>query len=544
MSKTIITTMNKLAAGVAMGVTGLSMGYVATAVATEADVAGFVENATYYRDGRGLSKFRNTAQLEVIKPVESEGRWYNVTVNGVLRGTYDGVYDLNDDEFGASSAPEAYLGEHWHPNDNPIVAFSPVKFPCENGDAALCGNLDDYMDKDEDDLKFPEFNDELDFIRELYVDATTDLSNGDQFSVRVGKQQVVWGKTDLFRVLDVINPVDFSRHNIYDELEDIRIPQWIAQAEWRMGPTAFLDDSNLSVVWNFDKFRPNNLGQCGSPYAILDAGCFFSARTPALGGLPVISNVDVPNWQLSNTQGGIKWEGVAGDATFSLNAYTYRQQLPSLHANANPGAAGGIFEIQFPRVNLVGGSIDYYAQNIDSVLRLETTYTEGEEVPAYVGGFAETDMFRYVLGVDKNLVIPALSSSAFLISGQLFGEHILDYREDLPNEEDNWIATLLVKGWWMNNRLSPQVIIAHDVGAKATVVAPSVEYLVDDNWKVNLALSLKTGGNEQFDTNALAAKFPGNPPMGVWEPLARFTNGPIGVANEEDEIQLTVRYSF
>ncbi|MEH6577148.1 MAG: DUF1302 family protein [Amphritea sp.] len=536
MSKTIITTMNKLAAGVAMGVTGLSMGYVATAAAAEADVSGFVENATYYRDSRGISKFRNTGQLEVIKPVETEGRWYNVTVNGVLRGTYDGVYDLNDDEFGASSDPEAYLGEHWHPNDNPPVAFAPVKFPCENGDAALCSNLDDYMDKDEDEVEFPEFNEELDFIRELYVDATTDISNGDQFSIRLGKQQVVWGKTDLFRVLDVINPVDFSRHNIYDELEDSRIPQWILQAEWRMGATGTLDDSNLSLVWNFDKFRPNNLGQCGTAYVMLDAGCFFSARIPAFGGLPVISGVDIPNWQLSNTQGGIKWEGVAGDATFSLNAYTYRQQLPSLHANADPGAAGGVFEIQFPRVNLIGGSIDYYSQDIDSVLRLETTYTEGEEVPALVGGFAETDMFRYVLGLDKNVVIPALSSSAFLFSGQLFGEHILDYRDDLPNEEDNWIGTLLVKGWWMNNRLSPQVIIAHDVGAQATAFVPSVDYLVTDNWKVNLALNVKSGGNEKFDTAPA--------PFGVWEPLARFSNGPIGVANEEDELQLTIRYSF
>ncbi len=59
-----------------------------------------------------------------------------------------------------------------------------------------------------------------------------DIGGGQEiFFLKLGKQQVVWGRTDLFRVLDVINPVDYSRNNIYDELPDIRIPMWIAQAE-------------------------------------------------------------------------------------------------------------------------------------------------------------------------------------------------------------------------------------------------------------------------------------------------------------------------
>ena len=56
--------------------------------------------------------------------------------------------------------------------------------------------------------------------------------SGSVWNFRVGRQQVVWGRTDLFRVLDVINPVDYSRHNIYDELEDIRIPMWMATSEY------------------------------------------------------------------------------------------------------------------------------------------------------------------------------------------------------------------------------------------------------------------------------------------------------------------------
>ena len=522
--------------------------------AAESEVSGFLENATYIRDGVGLSKFRNTGQLEVYKPIEDSGNWSKTSINGVFRATYDGVYDLNDDEFGEDAPQQSYLGQSWHPANNwategPSLPFIPTAFPCENGAPDLCKNMKDYADHSEDDLKYPDFNDHFDFIRELYLDTTYNMDNGDKLSFRLGKQQVVWGKTDLFRVLDIINPVDYSRHNIFDQLEDIRIPQWMLQAEWRMGKTALLDDSNLSLVWNFDEFRPHFHGVCGGAYQVMDLGCFYTSHldlNPTGPSMlwPSFSDVDLPNWSLGNTQGGIKWEGVAGDITFSLNAYSFLQQDPALTLNADPMAAGGFYGITFPRVNLVGGSIDYYSPSIDTVLRLETTHTSGEKLPAYGLGHIESDMWRYVIGFDKSVYLPNLSSSAFMVSGQLFGMHVLDHQKTTPIKEDNWIATMLIKGFWKNNRLSPQLVIAHDFGADATAFNPSVEYLIDDHWKIDFALNIKTGGNKEFNTNALAAEMPGNPPLGVWEPLSRFANGPIGVAHQEDEAQITIRYSF
>ena len=149
----------------------------------------------------------------------------------------------------------------------------PVR-PCDT-DSRGCKDFGGYGDQDKNELASPEFNDRWDFIREAYVKKTFDLADNKQLFVKVGRQQVVWGRTDLFRVLDVINPVDYSRNNIYDELQDIRIPMFIAQAEYRMGGSDWLQERNLQVVWNFDKFRPNNLGQCGTANVILDAGCFF-----------------------------------------------------------------------------------------------------------------------------------------------------------------------------------------------------------------------------------------------------------------------------
>ena len=44
-------------------------------------------------------------------------------------------------------------------------------------------------------------------FRELYMDGIV----GDWW-IRLGKQQIVWGKTDFFRLQDVLNPVDFGQH--------------------------------------------------------------------------------------------------------------------------------------------------------------------------------------------------------------------------------------------------------------------------------------------------------------------------------------------
>lgn len=155
MSKTITTTFSHLAVGVAAA---LGTGLAVPAFAADTTWAGYVENATYFRDGVGLSKFRNTGQAQFETVFETDSL-RSLRLNGTFRGTYDGVYDLNDSEFG-KGATEDYLGANWHDNStlssNTILNAGQggVSFPCEN-DPTLCNNLDGYMDHEERDARFP-----------------------------------------------------------------------------------------------------------------------------------------------------------------------------------------------------------------------------------------------------------------------------------------------------------------------------------------------------------------------------------------------------
>ena len=638
-------------------VAGFGFATVANAQDEEWDTAGFVENATFYRDGHGISKSRNTGQFEFSKDLGKKFGMNNFRVSGTLRATYDAVYDLNDDEygknaggsrsfqnFGSTTAQAIYggngnspwgqsilgnggppgavppgflfdvsrnpneglkvLGEDMHDPMGGVTIGVPVR-PCDK-DSRGCG-LKDYMDYDTNDLRFPEFNDQLDFIRELYVEGSVPTGDMSEWFFRVGKQQVVWGRTDLFRVLDVINPVDFSRHNIYDELEDIRIPQWIASAEYRWGATDMFEDLNLQLVWNFDEFRPNSLGQGGTPYSILDAGSFFRAMNncwengctvsnfvpaAAIGlddpgliaadfapGVIGIRKVNLPD---GHDQGGIKLEGVFKSVGFSLNYYHYYQQLPVLRGdiqstNAFTGEVADwshliAFDIDFPEVDLLGGSLDFYLDSIKTVFRVETTYTQGEEFANSLEAdlYSDSDVFRWVLGVDRNTFIPFLNKNrAFLISGQVFGQHLLDHETEkaplgeigMPDWEDNYIMTLLVKGWYKSDTISPQVIVAYDYEAEAGTFAPSVDWLINDNWRLIVGFNIKFGdgmGDQEFDDCRTCNPFPpftatpahadplqsGSVGLSGLLPLGRFRSGPLGSASEEDEFQVTLRYRF
>jgi hypothetical protein len=624
------------------------------------------ENHTVHRENAGLAKFRNTLQAEFDKKYGNG--W---TLHGIARGSWDGVYRMNSDEYGNKAGgpivlenvagpglPPAptnagtplnlpqvphgggvnnpigqalglpptnafgfdltrnpnngmrVLGDRWHNTEGGVTFGVPVR-PCDE-DSRGCRDFGGYGDLKRSELEAPEFNDRMDFIRELYVKKTFALDDGKGMFLKIGKQQVVWGRTDLFRVLDVINPVDYSRNNIYDELSDIRIPMWMVQAEYRMGASESMQDQNFQIVWNFDKFRPNNLGQCGTPNVILDAGCFFRGMANLWDNGGTVSNfagngtvatdfgpnqigirkVHLPDWSLSNTQLGAKYEGVTQDGlSFSLNALTYRSQLPSLRSingngtvnpftggngnivppNASPAVKSLIaFDMHFPRVNLIGGSMDFQVPSAGAAVRIEAAYTDGEEFAntSKERLYSENNVFRAVIGVDRPTFIPFISeTSATLISAQLFYQHIFDHEVykgpegdyGMPDWEDNVIGTLLIKGFLKNGTVSPQIIFARDFKAHAFAVAPQVEWNFTNDLKFTFGANYKgDSGDDRYKFDDCRSCNPYNPftaydgahqmgqsyGLGGIEPLGRFRAGPIGAAFKENDVYFKLNYKF
>jgi hypothetical protein len=293
----------------------------------------------------------------------------------------------------------------------------------------------------------------------------------------------------------------------------------------------------------------------------------------------------------------LKYEGVTKDGlSFSLNALHYRSQLPSLRAfnsagnpvnpftgavgNASPfsGPAQGVpsthliaFDMFFPRVNLIGGSMDMQWHAASAALRFEAAFTDGEEFPntARPALYSRNKVFRSVIGFDRPTFIPFINARrTTLFSAQVFFQHIFDHELasgpagpiGMPDWKDNAIATLLMKAFLVNDRVSPQIITAYDVKARALVVAPSVDWLISDDLKLTLGGNFKARDGDArwaFDDCRSCNPYapytmydghtsfnPGSIGVGGIEPLGRFRAGPIGTAWKENEVHLTLRYKF
>lgn len=205
-------------------------------------------------------------------------------------------------------------------------------------------------------------------FRELYVDATV----GDWW-FRVGKQQIVWGKTDFFRMQDLVNPVDFGQHFFFDSFEDIRIPQWIASAQWKFGNVGPTTDNAIQLVWNFDEFQRIGLGNPSAGWAhpfskdiatFASFNHFFSVE-PCLGlNLAVQNAADAgtalnsdlvcgsrgptdprkpsgfgqpaglaggdqrPDWDIENTEAGLRWEFRLGELHIAASYFWGWNDIP------------------------------------------------------------------------------------------------------------------------------------------------------------------------------------------------------------------------
>ena len=103
-------------------------------------------------------------------------------------------------------------------------------------------------------------------VREAYFDIRW-FFHGQNW-LRLGKQQIVYGKADFFRLQDVVNNVDFAQHFNVEPFEDTRIPNWSASLQHRFGDVGPARDVALTGIWNFDVFKPVGLGQGAQPWAI------------------------------------------------------------------------------------------------------------------------------------------------------------------------------------------------------------------------------------------------------------------------------------
>jgi hypothetical protein len=108
-------------------------------------------------------------------------------------------------------------------------------------------------------------------LREAYVDAAV---RGLPITLRAGKQQIVWGEADFFRMLDRANPLDLSWHGAQEipppafGWDELRIPLWFVRAWLTLGAIGPLTDVGAEGYWNVGDWRPANVAFLPRPWGV------------------------------------------------------------------------------------------------------------------------------------------------------------------------------------------------------------------------------------------------------------------------------------
>jgi len=145
-------------------------------------------------------------------------------------------------------------------------------------------------------------------LKELYVDIEMFDS---QLWIRAGYQTIVWGKTELFRNQDQLNPSDIALASLAS-LEETRISLWALRAVWSFYDVGPLQDVRAEIAVNYDDYQSTDFGVCGEPYTVL-AVCGFSTGLIAHGyfGVGLAGFIEPPaawnSWKGIEIGGRVEW---------------------------------------------------------------------------------------------------------------------------------------------------------------------------------------------------------------------------------------------
>ncbi len=145
-------------------------------------------------------------------------------------------------------------------------------------------------------------------LKEIYLDIEMFDS---RLWLRVGKQTIVWGKTELFRNQDQFNPQDLALSSL-PSLEESRTALWSARGIWSFYDVGPLQDVRVELAFNFDRVLPGDFGQCGEPYTVylVCAGAFGAVAHGIQGlGLAGVKQLEDPweSWKAIEVGARVEW---------------------------------------------------------------------------------------------------------------------------------------------------------------------------------------------------------------------------------------------
>lgn len=312
-------------------------------------------------------------------------------------------------------------------------------------------------------------------MREIYLDLYFD-----NFDIRIGKQQVVWGKADGVFITDVVSPLNLTEFLLPD-FDEIRSGVYATKVNYYIGNNTF------ELIW---------------------IPVFTAIETPASNSIwyiqpefPIQPTFDYGKQNvtasLENSEVFVKFTGITSFIDFEImGGYTW-DDIPVMHVNKtfglDPNTQSPVLNTlnirpEYHRLTLGGGSFSTQIKSV--IFRGEAAYYNGkyfqtEDLQA-IDALVEKDYLHYVLGLDFNI-------KSIKFSTQFIQQYILDYKPGMISKETENTLTFLARADLLRETLHLELFSYIGLSNEDAFIRPKITYDYDDSFSVLLGANVFVG---------------------------------------------------
>lgn len=331
--------------------------------------------------------------------------------------------------------------------------------------------------------------DSLNFrLREIYLDLYFD-----NVDIRIGKQQIVWGKADGVFITDIVSPLNLSEFLLPD-FDEIRIGVYAAKINYYFG------NSTIEAIWK-PIYAGNEFPAPGSIW-------FKPPEFPA----PPTFNYSKENINpsLENSEVYLKYSLSSSAIDFDLmGAYTWDQTASmytekefEMDSMGNPLLTGLLITPEHHRLTVAGGSFTTDIKGF--VLRGEAAYYNGKYFqtadPTAEGALTQKDYLHYVVGLDYGI-------GNLKLSAQFIQKYIMDYNDFITEEEFGNTMTFLAHYDAMRETLHLELFSYVGLNYGDALIRPKVTYDYSDSFSILLGSNIFVGDERgmfgRYDDNSM-----------------------------------------
>lgn len=313
-------------------------------------------------------------------------------------------------------------------------------------------------------------------LREAYLDLYSK-----NLDIRVGKQQVIWGKAEGVFITDVVSPKDL-REFLLPDFDEIRTGITAVKLNY------FKGTHSIEAVWT-PVFTPTQMPEQGSiwapalPFPLKPVWDYsVSEIKPSLGNSEVFLRYSMmgSSFDFELIGGNFFYDDPSMYVTREIDPQT--QQLTRLTVRP-----------EYQRVSMGGGSFSLPLGGL--VVRGEGAYYTGRHFqtnnPMVPGSKVAKDNLHYMAGLDYTF-------GGVRMSAQFIQEYILAYDDAVNNNEFENTMTVMARKDFFRERLWLELFSYIGLNKGDALIRPKATFSLSDGFELLLGANFFVGDEGRF----------------------------------------------